>query len=250
MSGTVLLGLDVGGSSIKGGLVDVEAGRVVGELQSVPTPQPATPDAVLDAIAGFAATMPSTGPVGFAFPSVVQHGIARTAAHVDRAWLGVDGAARLGERLGRPVAFLNDADAAGLAEMTWGAGQGADGVVMLLTLGTGIGTALFVDGTMVPNLELGHVEMASCGREIEDYAAARIRTELSLDFPAWVGRVNEVLAYLHRLFWPDVFILGGSVTERYAEFQPLLRAPCEIRPARFAAQAGVAGAALAASRLH
>jgi len=248
MSARILLGLDVGGSSVKGGLVDVDAGRLVGELRSVPTPQPATPDAVADAIAAFAQTLPSDGPVGIAFPSVVQHGVARTAAHVDPSWVDVDGVELFGRRLGRPVTFLNDADAAGLAEMTWGAGRGLGGTVMVLTLGTGIGTVIFVDGTMVPNLELGHVEMASCAQEIEEYASARIRTELSLDFPAWTARVNEVLAYLHRLLWPEAFILGGSVIERYDEFASLLHAPCTILPAQFGAQAGTVGAALAASR--
>jgi len=180
-------------------------------------------------------------------PSVVQHGIARTAANIDKGWIGVDAAARLGARLQRPVVFLNDADAAGLAEMRWGAGRGTQGTVIMLTFGTGIGSAVFVDGVLVPNTEFGHMEMD--GQDAELTASARVRTELSLDWPAWCERVNRFLARMHALFWPDVFILGGSVTENFATFGPLLSSPAEIRVAQFAGQAGVVGAALAAAAL-
>lgn len=240
-----LLGIDVGGSFIKGGLVDVEGGRLVGELASAATPQPAEPAAVVEAIAALARQLDSTGPVGFAFPSVVKQGRARTAAHVDAAWLGVDGGALLGQRLGRPVVFLNDADAAGIAEMRAGAGRGTSGTVVMLTFGTGIGTALFVDGILLPNTELGHLELH--GMDAEEWASARIRTALGLDFPAWIERVNEYIGRMHALLWPDVFILGGAVSERFEEFAPLLRCPAEVRPAHFAGQAGVVGAAFAAA---
>ena len=242
----ILLGIDVGGSSIKAGLVDVEAGRLVSELISTPTPQPASPQAVVDAIAKLVSRMPkSDGPVGFAFPSVVKNGKARTAANVDRAWIGTDGAALLGDALGRKVVFLNDADAAGIAEMHVGAGRGLRGTVIVLTFGTGIGSALFNDGVLWPNTEFGHVEFH--GKDAELWASARVRTEERLDFPAWIERVNEFLAYMHGLLWPDAFIFGGGVSDRFDEFSSLLRLPCPVYPARLGSQAGVIGAALAAA---
>lgn len=242
-----LLGLDVGGSSVKAALVDVPAGRLVSELLSLPTPQPATPAAVMQVVAKLAAQLPAAGPVGFAFPAAVKQGKARTAAHVDPSWLGVDGAQLIGSTLARPAVFLNDADAAGIAEMRCGAGRDTSGTVVMLTFGTGIGTALFVDGKLWPNTELGHLHLH--GGDAEEWAAARIRTQLELDWPEWIARVNEYLDALHRLLWPDVLILGGAVSERFDEFAPLLRSPAEIRPAHFAGQAGVIGAALAASLL-
>ncbi len=242
------LGIDVGGSSIKAGVVDVAAGRITGEIASLPTPRPSDPEAVMKVVAALGAKLPSSGPVGFAFPSVVQKGKARTAAHVDHAWVNADGSALVQRTLGRPCAFLNDADAAGLAEMGCGAGKGTQGTVIMLTFGTGIGSALFVDGVLYPNTELGHLELR--GVDAEEWASARIRTLLSLDWPAWIARVNEYLAAMHRLFWPDVFILGGAVSENFAEFAPLLRSPAEIRPAHFAGQAGIIGAAIAASKLR
>lgn len=241
----VLLGIDVGGSSIKAGLVDVEAGRLAGELRSRPTPQPSTPAAMMQTIAQLGAELPATGPVGLAFPSVVKQGRALTTAHIDRSWLNTDGAALLAQTLGRPAVFLNDADAAGLAEMKWGAGRDTPGTVIMLTFGTGIGTAPFIDGRLLPNTELGHLELQ--GVAAEEWASARIRTELKLDFPAWAARVDEYLDAMQRLFWPDVFILGGAVSERFDEFAPLLHSPVELRPAHFAGQAGVLGAALAAA---
>lgn len=239
-----VLGIDVGGSAIKGGLVDIDAGRLQGDLSSVPTPQPAAPEPVMQAIVSLADKMAATRAVGVAFPSVVQGGKARTAAHVDLAWIDVDGAALVARALGRPAVFLNDADAAGLAEMRWGAGRGLKGVVIMLTFGTGIGTAVFTDGVLLPNTELGHLELN--GVDAEEWAAARIRTQFSLDWPAWIERVNEYLKRMHALFWPDVFILGGAVSERFTEFAPHLHSDAEIRPAQFAGQAGVIGAALAA----
>jgi polyphosphate glucokinase len=239
-----VLGIDVGGSAIKGGLVDVEAGRLQSELLSVATPRPAAPESVMQAIGRLAATLTPTQAVGVAFPSVVQGGKARTAAHIDPSWIDVDGAALAARKLGRRAVFLNDADAAGLAEMRFGAGRGLKGVAIMLTFGTGIGTALFADGKLFPNTELGHLELN--GMDAEEWASARIRTKLGLDWPAWIERVNAYLKRMQELFWPDVFILGGAVSERFAEFAPLLHSTAQIRPAQFAGQAGVIGAALAA----
>jgi polyphosphate glucokinase len=239
-------GFDVGGSSVKAGLVDVEGGQLVGELISAPTPKPATPEGVIQVIAGLSQRMPEAEQgVGIALPSVVQKGMVRTAANIDHAWIDTDAAALALKVLGRPAEVLNDADAAGFAEMRWGAGKGETGVVFMLTFGTGIGSALFYGGKLVPNTELGHIEMR--GMDAEKWSSAHVKTALNLDWPAWIERVNEYLARMHALFWPDLFILGGAVSERFEDFAPLLRSRARIAPARFAGQAGVIGAGLAAS---
>jgi polyphosphate glucokinase len=245
MAERVLLGLDVGGSSIKSALVDVRQGHTVTPLQVTPTPQPSTPEAVLNLCAQIDRQLAAKGPVGLAFPSVVQRGIARTAANVDHAWIGCAGAEQLSKLIGRPVIFLNDADAAGVAEITAGAGRDVAGVVLLLTFGTGIGSALFLDGKLVPNTELGHMEFH--GVDAERIASAHVRTVERLDWPSWCVRVNDLLAKLNALFWPDLFIIGGSISEDFDQYRRLLRAPTEIRPAAFGAQAGAVGAALAAA---
>jgi len=240
------LGIDVGGSSMKAALVDVNDGLLVSELLSVPTPQPSTPEALVEVMRTIAKRLSAgTGRVGVAFPTVIKHGKAYTAANIDSSWIGTDGATLAGRALGRAVLFLNDADAAGMAEMRWGAGRGCSGTVVMLTFGTGIGSALFTHGKLFPNTELGHLEVR--GLDAEKWASARVRTAEGLDFPAWCERVNEYLFAMHKLLWPDVFILGGAVSERFAEFAPLLRSPAELRPAHFANQAGIIGAALAAS---
>ena len=247
MRETILLGLDVGGSSIKAGLVDTERGPMTTPLRSVPTPTPSTPEAVLQACAQIDREFGATGPVGLAIPSVVQAGIARTAANIDKSWIGCAAAARLSQLVGRPVICLNDADAAGVAEMSSaGAGRGVRGVVILLTFGTGIGSALFVDGELVPNTEFGHLEFH--GQDAERTASARIRTEERLDWPHWCARVNDYLARMHALFWPDLFIIGGSISEDFDQFGHLLVSPAPIRRAGHGAQSGVVGAAFAAAR--
>jgi polyphosphate glucokinase len=241
-----VLGIDVGGSSVKAGLVDVDSGRLFGELISGATPQPATPDGVMSVIAALAARLPGgDGRVGVAVPSVVKYGKVCTAANIHQSWVGTDGAALVERTLGRRAVVLNDADAAGVAEMKWGAGRGALGTVIMLTFGTGIGSALFIEGKLFPNTELGHLEMR--GMDAEKWASAHVKTALNLDWPGWIARVNEYLERMYALFWPDVFILGGAVSERFADFAPLLHSAAEIRPAHFAGQAGVIGAALAAA---
>lgn len=241
-----VVGIDVGGSAIKAGAVDIATGSLAGALHSVPTPRPATPPALISVFSQLAAAHPDIKTrLGVAFPSVIKHGVAYTAANIDRSWIGAPVEELACQALGRPVLFLNDADAAGLAEMRWGAGRGCGGTVIMLTLGTGIGTALFSGGQLLPNTELGHLELR--GMDAEKRASAHARTREHLDFPAWAERVNEYLEAMQRLFWPDVFILGGAVSERFAEFAPLLRSPAELRPAHFGNQAGVIGAALAAA---
>jgi len=248
MASRILLGLDVGGSSIKAALVDVERGVTTTPLLSVPTPSPSTPEQVLQACAQIDRELAGAGPVGLAFPAVVQRGVARTAANVDKSWIGYHGGERLAQLLARPVVFVNDADAAGIAEISAGAGTGVRGVVMLLTFGTGIGSGLFLDGQLLPNTEFGHMEFH--GRDAEFTASARVRTEENLDWPSWCERVNGYLARLHALFWPDLFIIGGTVSNDWAQFGHLLESPAEIRRAAHGGQAGVIGAAFAAAALQ
>lgn len=240
-----VLGLDVGGSSVKAGVVDLTARRLVSELLSTPTPHASEPEHLLAVLQGLAARLPAAdGAVGVAFPSVVKRSRVRTAANIHSDWIGADGAALVAKTFGRPAVFLNDADAAGIAEMRWGAGQGVMGPVVMLTLGTGIGTALFIEGRLFPNTELGHLQLH--GIDAERWASAHVRTQLGLDYPTWIERVNDYLALLNSFLWPDLFILGGAVSRDFEEFSALLRTEAEIRPAHFSGEAGVIGAALAA----
>jgi len=245
MQASPILAFDVGGSFVKAGLVDADAGRVAGEVLRRATPADAAPEAVLDLLAAMSRELPSSGPVGLAFPTVAKQGVAWTAANVDRRWIGTHAQSLLEARIGRPVAFLNDADAAGVAEMTLGAGRGRGGTVMVLTLGTGIGTAIFVDGRLLPNTELGHLEVR--GEEAEHRASAKVRMDRGLGWQEWADAVNEVLATYHALLWPDLFIIGGGVTENWQHFGRLLVSRAEIVPAHFRNDAGIIGAAMAAA---
>jgi polyphosphate glucokinase len=240
----LILGIDLGGSSIKAGAVDPSTGHLVGALDSVPTPPGATVEATQAALAELIGRFPQCqSAVGMAFPSVVVRGIAHTAANIDQGWLGCDAAAVLKAAAGgRPSFVVNDADAAGVAEMHFGAGRGEKGAIMMVTLGTGIGTALFIDGHLWPNTELGHMEVN--GVEAEHYASARVRTNEKLDWPAWCERVNKILDRYHALLWPDLFIVGGGVSERFEEYGPLLRSKARIVPAGLRQAAGVVGAAM------
>ncbi|MBV6418321.1 MAG: Polyphosphate glucokinase [Steroidobacteraceae bacterium] len=240
----VNLGIDFGGSSIKAGLVDTARGRIVGETVSVATPVPSTPHAVVEAIRVLDARLPDARSIGFCFPSVVKQGRACTAANIDAAWIGTDVGALLTEAFGRRAAFLNDADAAGIAEMRFGAGRGVPGTVLVLTFGTGIGSAPFIDGRLLPNTEFGHLEMRGASAEL--WASARVRTELSLGWADWGARVTEYLAHMERLLWPDLMILCGGISTHFAEFAPFLKTRAPIRPAALGAEAGIIGAALAA----
>ena len=241
------LAFDVGGSFVKAGLVDIESGLVMGETLRRATPAGAAPEAVLELLVSMAHELPSSGPVGLAFPAVAKQGVAWTAANIDKRWIGMNVQGHLQARLQRPVAFLNDADAAGIAEMTLGAGRNRHGTVMVITLGTGIGTALFVDGRLLPNTELGHLEVR--GKEAEHRASAKVRADLGLDWVEWAAAVNEVLEAYHSLLWPDVFVIGGGVTENWQHFGPLLNSRAEIVPAAFGNDAGIVGAAMAAVQL-
>jgi polyphosphate glucokinase len=239
----VALGVDVGGSSIKYASVDLGAGRLLGEVCSTPTPRPGTAENLFAAIAALSADLRVDTPVGVALPSVIRGGVVYTAANLHESLIGVNAGQLLHDRLRRPVALLNDADAAGLAEMRWGAARGTRGTVMMLTFGTGIGSALFTDGRLVANTELGHMEVD--GFEAEQRASARARSEENLDWPQWTVRVNRVLDTINRLFWPELIVIGGGVSESYAQFAPLLRSRAELRAATLGPAAGVVGAAMA-----
>jgi len=238
------LGIDVGGSSVKAPVVDISSGQLCSPVARWVRPQPATPAALIAGFATLAQQLPAADRLGLAMPCVVQQGVTRTAANIDAGWIDFAAAQAVQQRLQRPVTMVNDADAAGLAEMQWGAGRGQQGVVMLLTLGTGIGSALFHNGALVPNTELGHLQLD--GYEAEHRASARVRTEEQLDWPAWAERVNAYLAHVHALFWPDLFILGGAVSENFSLFAPWLRCRSPVLAAQFSGQAGIVGAALAA----
>ncbi|ATW50301.1 polyphosphate--glucose phosphotransferase [Streptomyces xantholiticus] len=243
-----VFGVDIGGSGIKGAPVDLDRGDLAQERHKVLTPHPATPDAVADGVAEVIAHFGWTGPVGITFPGVVTGGITRTAANVDKGWVDTDAASLLGERIGGlPVTVLNDADAAGVAEMTFGAGRGRNGTVILLTFGTGIGSALFIDGRLVPNTELGHLELN--GYDAETRASTKAKEDADLSWSHWARRVQKYLAHVEMLFSPELFIIGGGVSRKSEKFLPLIEGVrAEIVPAELQNNAGIVGAAMAASR--
>ncbi|MFE0423929.1 polyphosphate--glucose phosphotransferase [Streptomyces sp. NPDC058953] len=242
-----VFGVDIGGSGIKGAPVDLDRGDLAQERHKVLTPQPATPEAVADGVAEVVRHFDWTGPVGITYPGVVTGGITRTAANVDRGWIDVDAARLLSSRLnGSAVTLLNDADAAGVAEMTFGAGKGRTGTVMLLTFGTGIGSALFVDGRLVPNTELGHLELH--GRDAETHASTKAKEDEDLTWHHWARRVQKYLAHVEMLFSPELFVIGGGVSRKADKFLPLIEGiRAEIVPARLQNNAGIVGAAMACS---
>jgi polyphosphate glucokinase len=250
------IGIDVGGSTLRVGEVDVTTGALSGVVEALPMPSGARPDDVLGALASSPVLRAGAGPIGLAFPSVAEHGVARTAANIDRRWIDLDVADAFTWLTGRPTVFINDADAAGLAEWRVGAGRAlaaeaaAGGPpasrVIVLTFGTGIGTALLLDGRLWPNTELGHLRLPDVpDTDGEGWAAASVRTRLGLDWVAWAERVDDYLRELHRLLWPDVIIVGGAVSEHAALWVPRLECRARIVPAALRGQAGVVGAALA-----
>ncbi|MFF5423245.1 MULTISPECIES: polyphosphate--glucose phosphotransferase [unclassified Streptomyces] len=243
-----VFGVDIGGSGIKGAPVDLERGALAEERHKVLTPQPATPDGVAGCVAEVVEHFGWSGPIGVTFPGVVTGSTIRTAANVDKGWIGVDAARLIGERVGGlPVTVLNDADAAGLAEMTFGAGRGRTGTVIMLTLGTGIGSALFVDGRLVPNTELGHLELK--GHDAEKRASAKAREDEELTWEHWATRrLQKYLAHVEMLFSPELFIIGGGVSRKADKFLPFIEdIRAEIVPAQLQNNAGIVGAAMAAA---
>jgi len=248
---TLAIGVDVGGSGIKVGIVDVARGELIAPRLRVVTPEPSTPPRIVSAIARTvtraakaAGGVPASVPVGVGIPSVVIDGVSKTAANIDAAWIDFDAGRALASALKRQVVVLNDADAAGLAEMRFGAGVGELGVVFVLTLGTGVGSGLFNDGLLVPNTELGHMEIRGRDAERRSAAAARIRRGLS--WKAWASDLDEHLHAIDKLFWPNLIILGGGVSKGPERFLPRLTVRPRVVPAKLRNDAGIVGAAMAA----
>ena len=239
-----ILGIDVGGSGIKAAPVDTETGKFLAERVRVATPVPSRPKAVAEVVAQIVKGLNWQGPIGCGFPSAVHNGVILTAANISKKWIGVDAQELFHQATGCPFAVLNDADAAGMAEMTFGAGKGRMGTVIIVTIGTGLGTALFTNGHLLPNAELGHIELNGKDAELTATDAARKRGKLS--WSRWAGNFDAYLNRLEQLLWPDLFILGGGVSKVSEKFIPKLTVKAEVVPALLLNDAGIVGAALAA----
>ena len=240
-------GIDIGGSGIKGAPVDLKKGEFADDRLRIPTPEPSTPDAVSKTVAAVVESfhLHKDVPIGVTFPAVILHGVAQSAANVDKSWIGTDVSKAVRATTGRKVLAVNDADAAGYAELKYGAAKGVDGVVMVVTLGTGIGSALFVDGHLVPNTELGHLEID--GHDAESRAADAARDRENLDWTQWAERLQRYFSVVENLFWPDLFVVGGGVSKHYEKFLPLLDLRTRIVPAELRNAAGIVGAAALAA---
>lgn len=241
---TFPLGIDVGGSGIKGAPVDLDQGEFATERQRIETPGESTPSNVADVIAqvlGAFESQTAGQPIGVTVPAVVTHGVVRSAANIDKSWIDTDAESLLREKLGRAVTVLNDADAAGVAEMQFGAGRGIKGTVLMATLGTGIGSALFVDGVLVPNTELGHLELD--GHDAETRAANSARENEDLSWGKWAKRLQRYFSHVENLLWPDLIIVGGGVSKKAQKYLPKLDLRTQIIPAVLQNDAGIIGAA-------
>ncbi len=242
-----VLGIDIGGSGIKGAPVDIKKGELAAPRHRIPTPQPSKPEAVAKVIKKLVEHFDWHGPIGCTFPAIVHHGVIKTAANVDQRWIGVDSIKLFEEATNCPVRVINDGDAAGVAEMAFGAGRHRKGVVIMLTLGTGIGSAIFTEGVLVPNTEFGHLPIR--GVDAEDRASDRIRKEEDLSWKRWSERMNEYLAAMEFFFSPDLFIIGGGVSKKHHKYLQYFESDAEIVPAVLRNEAGIIGAAMAASDL-
>jgi polyphosphate glucokinase len=242
---SIVMGVDIGGTGIKGALVDIEKGERTGERFRVLTPQPATPKAMAEVVGEVVEHFGWSGPVGATFPAVVKDGVTLSAANVDKEWIGAKADELFTQRLNVPVTVLNDADAAGLAEMRFGAGRGRAGVVIMLTLGTGIGCGMFLDGKLVPNTELGHIEID--GKDAETIAADSVRVRKELSWKKYASRVEQYVRRLDALLWPDLIIIGGGASKKAEKFLPLIDVRPEVVAAKLENEAGIVGAALAAA---
>lgn len=249
-SKTYPLGIDIGGSGVKGAPVDLAEGAFARERLRIETPVPSTPKAVIKVVGQIAesfADIAGSSPIGVTIPGVVTHGVVRSAANIDKGWLDFDAEAALRDKLGRPVTVLNDADAAGIAELDYGAAKDVAGTVLIATLGTGIGTVLLVDGTLVPNTELGHLELDGFDAETRASSAARERENLS--WSEWAQRLQRYFSHVEDLLWPDLIVIGGGVSKKADKYLPLLRLRTPIVPARLLNDGGIVGAARRASDL-
>lgn len=239
-------GIDVGGSGIKGGIVDLGTGQLIGDRFKLLTPQPATPSAVATTIAAVVSEFGWTGPLGVTYPGVVTEGVVRTAANVDKSWIGTDARDVIGAQLnGQDVAVLNDADAAGLAEQHYGAGKDHAGVIVLLTFGTGIGSAVIHNGKLLPNTEFGHLEVD--GKEAEHRAASSVKDKNNWSYGKWAEQVSKVLIAIENAMWPDLFIAGGGISRKADKWLPLLTNRTPVVAATLQNTAGIVGAAMAST---
>lgn len=240
-----VLGIDIGGSGIKGAPVDAAGGIQLADRRRFLTPQPSTPEAVAEAVIKIVDHFSWEGLVGVTFPAIVERGVVWSAANVDDSWIGQDADAIFSQATGLDVTVLNDADAAGIAEVRFGVGRGRDGLIIMLTFGTGIGSALLMDGVLVPNSELGHIEFR--GDEAEHWAAGKNFEDEELSFEEWGDRVNAYLNYLDGLFWPELFIVGGGISKKFDRFSDRLEVRPDVLPALMRNNAGIVGAAMAAA---
>jgi polyphosphate glucokinase len=243
-----IFGIDIGGTGIKGSPVDLVNGRLAGERFRLETPEGAKPAAMSKTVADVVAHFNWQGPVGVGFPAAVRQGVAMTAANISKKWIGTNAEELFSQSTGGcPVKVINDADAAGIAEMQFGAGRGEKGVVLIVTIGTGLGTAVFTDGHLLPNAELGHIEIKGQDAEMAASDAARKRNEMSWE--EWAVEFNLYLSTLEKLLWPDLIILGGGVIKKRDRFLPALKLRTRVVPAVLENDAGIVGAALAAASL-
>jgi polyphosphate glucokinase len=241
-----ILGIDIGGSAIKAAPVNPIDGTLAADKIRIVTPQPATPNAIAKIITEITEHFNWTGQIGCGLPAVIRNGIAYTAANIDAAWVNTNVVELFSTRTGLDITVLNDADAAGLAEMHYGAGSKASGTTIVVTAGTGLGTALFRDNILIPNTELGHLQLH--GKNAEQIASAAVRTKLNLSYSEWAKRFDDYLHRLEELFWPDLFIVGGGISKDHAQFFPHLTIQTKILPARLRNDAGIIGAAAAVLR--
>ncbi|HWQ83159.1 MAG TPA: ROK family protein [Anaerolineales bacterium] len=239
-----ILGIDIGGTGIKGAPVDTDTGVMMGERFRIPTPEGGKPKAVSEVVGEVARHFEWSGLIGCGFPAAVRGGTVLNAANLSKKWIGSNAAGLFSEQTNCTVHVLNDADAAGLAEMTFGAGRGRKGVVLIITIGTGLGTSLFTDGVLLPNVEMGHIEMGGKDAETQASEAARVRNELN--WPEWTSVFNRYLQAMEHLLWPDLIILGGGAIKKQDKFFSQLKVGTEIVPAQFLNEAGIIGAALGA----
>jgi polyphosphate glucokinase len=238
-----LLGIDIGGTGIKGAPVDTETGQLTAERFRIPTPQPALPNSVADVVEQIAAHFKYQGAAGITFPAVVKKGVIYTAANVDSSWIGTNAGELFSKHVGGRVVVVNDADAAGVAEMRFGAGRDRPGVVIMVTLGTGIGSAVFLDGKLLPNSEFGHLQIR--GKDAEKRASEKMREVKKLSWKHWAARLSEFLNEMEKLFSPDLFIIGGGISKKSEKFFPHLTTKTEVIvvPAQMRNEAGIIGAA-------
>ncbi len=242
-----VLGIDIGGSGIKGAPVDTQTGALLAPRLRLPTPTPAKPKDVAEIVGKVAEHFQWKGPIGCGFPAVVRHGQVFTAANVHKKWIGTNAEALFSQATGCPTRVLNDADVAGLAEMAFGAGRDRMGVVLMVTIGTGLGTAVFIDGKLLPNTELGHIEIDGGDAEWRAADSARVRENLS--WKKWGKRFNVYLQRIEALIWPDLIILGGGAVKKFDKFASRLKVQADILPAQLLNEAGIVGAAVSAQGL-